>query len=92
MSNFLSTEDGEFNGNAGEPPFDGGPAFPCEGGEFSGLHAAPGMTLRDFFAAHIAGGMAAFSGTAGVSYGPGEIAGRSYQVADAMLAAREGSA
>jgi hypothetical protein len=28
-------------------------------------------------------------GTAGISYGPGEIAGRSYQVADALLAARE---
>ncbi len=47
------------------------------------------MTIRDFFAAHVASGMAAFSGTAGVSYGPGDIAGRSYEVADAMLKARE---
>jgi len=43
------------------------------------------MSLRDYFAAHVAQGMAAFSGTAGISYGPHEIAGRSYQIADAML-------
>lgn len=48
-----------------------------------------GMTLRDYFAGHIAMGMAAFSGTAGLSYGPEEIAGRSYQVADAMLKVRD---
>lgn len=28
-----------------------GPAFPCEGGDLSGLVAHPGMTLRDYFAA-----------------------------------------
>lgn len=50
-----------------------------------------GMLLRDYFAAHIAAGMAAFSGTAGVSYGPDDIAGRSYQIADAMLAHRSKS-
>ena len=47
-----------------------------------------GMTLRDYFAAQIAAGMAAFSGTAGISYGPHNIAGRSYEIADAMLKAR----
>lgn len=68
----------------------GGPAFPSEWQFPDGGKAdCPGMTLRDFFAAHIAGGMAAFSGTAGECYGPGDIAGRSYEVADAMLAARE---
>ena len=46
------------------------------------------MTLRDWFAGQVAAGMAAYSGTAGVSYGPGEIAGRSYEVADALLKAR----
>ena len=46
------------------------------------------MSLRDYFAGQIATGMAAYSGTAGVSYGPYEIAGRSYEVADAMLKAR----
>lgn len=50
-------------------------------------HAA-GMTLRDWFAGMIASGMAAHSGTSGVSYGPHDIAGRSYQVADALLVAR----
>ena len=32
---------------------DGGPVFPCEGGEFSGLHPDPGMSLRDYFAANV---------------------------------------
>lgn len=67
----------------------GGPAFPAEWSLPSGSMSCPGMTLRDWFAGQIAGGMAAFSGTAGVSYGPREIAGRSYEVADAMLAERE---
>lgn len=49
----------------------------------------PSSNLRDRIAIQIAGGLAAFSGTAGVSYGPGDIAGRAYEVADAMLAARE---
>jgi len=79
---------------------DGGLAFPGVRYEEVRLQAGtpvfgdvsyPGMTLRDWFAGQIAGGMAAFSGTAGVSYGPNNIAGRAYQVADAMLAARGGS-
>ena len=48
-----------------------------------------GTTLRDYFAAQIAAGMAAYSGTSGVSYRPYEIAGRAYEVADAMLSRRE---
>jgi hypothetical protein len=32
---------------------DGGPAFPCEGGPGGGLHSHPGMSLRDWFAAHV---------------------------------------
>ena len=48
------------------------------------------MMLRDYFAAHVAAGMAAFSGTSGISYGPHDIAGRAYQVADAMLLHRDG--
>jgi len=54
--------------------------------------ATGGISIRDYFAAQIASGMAAFSGTSGISYGPHEIAGRSYQVADAMLKARKGGA
>lgn len=66
---------------------DGGAAFPISvQPDFQ--YDEAGMSLRDFFAAQVACGMAAFSGTAGVSYGPLEIAGRSYEVADAMLAAR----
>ncbi len=45
----------------------------------------PGMSLRDWFAGHVAGGMAAYSGTAGASFGPGDIAKRAYEIADAML-------
>ncbi|MGR7993902.1 hypothetical protein [Xanthobacter sp. ZOL 2024] len=68
---------------------DGGPAFPVPD-EGQGWGSA-GITMRDYFAAQIASGMAAYSGTSGVSYGPSEIAGRSYQVADAMIKAREAS-
>jgi hypothetical protein len=57
------------------------PAFPSPLDTSDG-----GMSLRDYFAGQIAAGMAAFSGTAGAGYGPYEIAGRSYQIADAMLA------
>ena len=68
------------------------PAFPTKGPFEPGLKnssfAYPGITIRDWFAGQIASGMAAFSGTAGVSYGPGDIAGRSYEIADAMLLAR----
>lgn len=48
-----------------------------------------GMTLRDWFAGQVANGMAAHSGTSGAYYGPGDIAARAYEVADAMLAERE---
>lgn len=48
-----------------------------------------GMTLRDAFALAIAGGMAAHSGTQGGSFGPGEIATRSYEIANALLKERK---
>lgn len=78
---------------------DGGAAFPqfdVVAGERDGhgdvidayTTATGGMSLRDWFAGQIASGMAAYSGTSGVSYGPGDIAGRSYEIADAMLKAR----
>jgi len=66
---------------------DGGAAFP-NSVQPDFQYAEGGMSMRDWFAGQIASGMAAFSGTAGVSYGPHEIAGRAYEVADAMLAAR----
>lgn len=73
---------------------DGGPAFPAtEEGQtaFSGQPCTiyhPGMSLRDYFAAKALQGMVAFSGSAGLGFGPGDIAGRAYQIADAMLAER----
>jgi len=70
---------------------DGGPAFPISQEESRGKVAGiyGGMTLRDYFAAKIANGLASHSGTMGDPYGPDDIASRSYQVADAMLAERE---
>lgn len=64
---------------------DGGPAFPVAD---LGVHGHYGMSLLDWYAGQVAAGMAAFSGTAGISYGPEEIAGRSHQVAAALVAAR----
>jgi len=64
-------------------------AFPCTGeGYTSPDYTQKGMTLRDYFAAGIAQGMAAHSGTTCHGFGPGDIAKRAYEVADAMLAAR----
>lgn len=61
-------------------------AFPMA---FKGEHfLQEGMLLRDYFAGQVASGMAAFSGTSGISYGPDEIASRSYEVADAMIKTR----
>lgn len=75
-----------------ELPKDGGPAFPIPpviiGEKMWDENASDGMSLRDWFAGQVACGMAAFSGTAGISYGPGDIAGRSYVIADALLEAR----
>ena len=69
------------------------PAFPSpeiRGYDGTGIcEAQYGMSLRDWFAGQIAAGMASYSGTSGLSYGPFEIAGRSYEVADAMLRERE---
>lgn len=72
-----------------EPPDDGGAAFPIPCTDLPGSYAAqPGMSLLDWFAGQIASGMAAFSGTEGLGYSPSNIAGRSYQIAEAMLKAR----
>lgn len=60
-----------------------GPAFP---GDYETQYAI-GLSKREWFAGQIAAGMAAYSGTAGISYGPGDIAGRAFQVADALIAA-----
>jgi len=66
---------------------DGGFAFPRPG-EHGFKPPEYGLTKRDWFAGQIAAGMASHSGTQGLSFGPGSIAERAYEVADAMLAAR----
>lgn len=53
------------------------------------MESSAGMTLRDYFAAQIAAGLAAYSGTEGISFSPYNIAGRSYEVADEMMKARK---
>lgn len=70
----------------------GGAAFPCPEQFRDGIvhPPQPGLSLRDWFAGQIAGGMAAHSGTVGCPFGPGDIAQRSYEVADAILSARKG--
>lgn len=69
---------------------DNPPAFPCTGeGYANPYYTQYGMTLRDWFAGQVANGMAAFSGTQGAGYGPGDIAIRSYDIADAMLEVRK---
>jgi hypothetical protein len=67
---------------------DGGPAFPqiSKGQGYPDYET--GLSIRDWFAGQIAAGMASHSGTQGLSFGPGSIAERAYEVADAMLAAR----
>lgn len=68
------------------PMNDGGPAFPCEGGELSGLHANPGMSLRDWFAGQaLAGCMADYN--IGDTFQ--DVARTCYEIADAMLKERE---
>jgi hypothetical protein len=62
---------------------DGGPAFPCN--DQNGCSFA-GMTLRDWFAGQALAGM--LDRTYGIPVSI--IAERSYQMADAMLSARNG--
>jgi hypothetical protein len=60
--------------------YDGGPAFPCPTISI-GQHQ--GMNLRDYFAA------AAMQGLMDAAMPMPEIAGAAYEMADAMLKARE---
>lgn len=70
----------------------GGPAFPAEGGSDSGLHANPGMSLRDWFAGRAvsAGWQVAMEfRPPDDSMSPEEYcAGQAYAIADAMLKER----
>lgn len=65
---------------------DGGPAFPCEGGDLSGLYAAPGMTFRAWAAGKALQGLLA-SGDCAVGPTHEEVAQLAVEYADALLAA-----
>lgn len=72
---------------------DGGPAFPVTlvGERYTSHEPQDGMTLRDFFAAKAMQGMLGNTkGSFGTAYEAANLnlAGASYAIADAMLAAR----
>jgi hypothetical protein len=72
----------------GPMPVTGGPAFPCEGGPNSGLHADSGMTLRDYFAAKVLASPMLERRISVFGQNPLAIAEEAYKIADAMLTAR----
>lgn len=65
---------------------DGGAAFPSE------YYAEQGMTLRDYFAAAALQGMLGNRSLVDTFSGHAVMAEKSYFLADAMIAARKGSA
>ena len=70
------------------------PAFPgpyaTESGQIEVLWKQQGMTLRDYFAAKAMQGFIQFSATKGIYTPPDkELASAAYQLADAMLKARQ---
>lgn len=71
----------------------GGAAFPCEGGMDSGLYPDPGMSLRDYIAAHATEADIAAHRTAiwqdDKYLGDMTREAAKYAYADAMIAARE---
>ena len=66
---------------------DGGPAFPRNGHPDKNDLPIDGMSLRDYFAAKAMCGLVANSNLKGAK--SSHIANDAYQIADAMLAARE---
>ena len=67
----------------------GGPAFPNEGGP-GNLWNEKGMTLRDYFAAKaMQGELACQNVDGGTWHEINKLAVHAYQIADAMLKARE---
>ena len=70
---------------------DGGPAFPSEGIKTErGYTSAPGLSIRDYFAAAALTGMLASETTDSEgTYSDSGAAQRAYNLADALLAQRE---
>ena len=60
-----------------------GPAFPCRDHDFAG------MPLRDYFAAKAMQGMAGSRRYCEVGWDQADVAGQAYEIADAMLKARD---
>ena len=67
----------------------GGPAFPFVEPPTAGYTIAKGMTLRDYFAAKAMQGLLAGTVTPTTVWSHDEVAETAYNVADAMLKARE---
>jgi hypothetical protein len=76
------------------PINNGGPAYPCQvpqraiDGTPLPYKLATGMTLRDLFAGHIIGGMCASLAPSNGNT-PKDLADAAFELADAMIAARE---
>lgn len=70
----------------------GGPAFPVNEQRFlngdGDIYASEGMTLRDYFAAKVIGGLIADPNCTLGEQGTNNCARIAYEVADAMLRAR----
>lgn len=73
----------------------GGPAFPVSREaalnpvtDMGGNDVSSGMSLWDWIAGQALTGLCAHHGSYGIGNGPGEIAVRAYDIADAMLAER----
>ena len=69
-------------------PDDGGPAFPHSSSPMRGDLTEWGMTLRDWFAGQALGHIPALLDVTEQNASCENIAGHAYQIADAMLAAR----
>ena len=68
----------------------GGPAFPCHPEIIPHRdHDFAGMTLRDYFAAKAMHGMAGSRRYCEAGWDQADMASQAYEIADAMLKARE---
>lgn len=70
------------------------PAFPASAADCNGYEGSPGMTLRDWFAGQAIPGAMDLAVQACLATGkptpPGTVAATAYDIADAMLAQRQG--